>query len=80
MCPFVIVVIIIALVLFMPAVYAMGIARGIVMERYPCKKEGAEGGVETKKGMPSTQPQTKCTKCQKYKICQNPPPELAVFC
>lgn len=83
MCPFIIVVIIIALVLFMPAVYAMGIARGIVMERYPCKKEGAEGGADTKnvtKGLPSTQPQTKCTRCQKYRVCQNPPPGLAVFC
>lgn len=73
MCPFVIVVIIIALVLFMPAVYSMGVARGITMERHP-EQECATGG------MPSTQPQTKCTKCAKARICQNPPPGMAVFC
>lgn len=44
MCPFVIVVIMIALILFMPAVYAMGVTRGIVFERLHECSEGAEGG------------------------------------
>lgn len=76
MCPFVIVVIMIALILFMPAVYAMGIARGITHERRHECAESAEGG----KTLPSSQPQTKCTKCAKMRICMDPPMGMEVFC
>lgn len=70
MCSFVIVIIMIALVLFMPAVYMMGIARGIAA----AKSEGMEGG------LPSTQPVAKCTTCAKVKYCMNPSPSMQVFC
>ena len=89
MCPFVIIIIMIALVLFMPAVYQMGKIRG-----YKSKKvENAEGGVAASttsttstteatlapKGLPSVLPPTKCTTCKKMKICANPPDGMGVF-
>jgi hypothetical protein len=111
MCPFVIVVIMIALILFMPAVYAMGVTRGITVERtHECAEGGKDSkdgknvspeaspivpasssvpaspstapasGAQQRKTLPSSQPQTKCTKCAKMKFCMDPPPELSVFC
>ncbi len=89
MCPFVIVVIMIALILFMPAVYAMGMARGIIYERHhECldggpgnySKVGEDSKTSAQKGIASTQTPTKCTKCAKMKYCMDPTPEMAVFC
>jgi hypothetical protein len=87
MCSFVIVIIMIALILFMPAIYAMGITRGIVRERTQECAEGAPADVmppstaaSTSTGLPSTQPQTKCSKCAKVKYCMNPAPGMSLFC
>lgn len=72
----------IALILFMPAVYLMGVAHGKV-----CKVENLEGSsVQTiqpstaQVGMPSVEPTPKCTKCAKVKYCMNPSTEMSLFC
>jgi hypothetical protein len=76
MCSFVIIVIMIALVLFLPSAYLLGRK----------SREHAEGGavaahpLNPGTSVPSSTPPTTCTKCQRARICANPPPELTVFC
>lgn len=75
MCPFVIIVIMIALMLFIPTSYMMGVTRGVASTKD--KKEGAAGGPSVSINTPTT----KCGKCQKYKICASSVDmSLGVFC
>ncbi len=80
MCSFVIIVIMIALVLFIPSAYLLGRK----------SREHADGGnvavaaptsrLNPGTSVPASTPPTTCTKCQRARICANPPPELTVFC
>lgn len=80
MCAFIVIVIMIALVLFLPSAYLLGARSQHATGGNSANIPAVDPKLAPGTSIPSTQPPTVCTRCQKAKICADPPHGLSVFC